>query len=203
MDEAKKDFLTQVLNVGLGQAGTALGEMTGTRIELTVPDIAICKITELDGRLSTFGQGDVYSVTLRFSGILSGDAILVLTGMGAKVLTYRLCDDELDTDDIESEIEEVVTEVGNIINNHFIGAWAATFADQFKFDVPVFEHNPLSTILERYKNHDWKGPEEPQAVFAEAHMDIPDFFMVASIVIMFEQESLERLVGSVSESSSR
>ena len=40
MDEAKKDFLTEVLNVGLGRAGSALGEMTGARIDLSVPDIA-------------------------------------------------------------------------------------------------------------------------------------------------------------------
>ncbi len=202
MDEAQQDFLKEVLNIGLGRAGKALGAMTGSRIDLTVPSLSVCALGELDEHLGVFGDDDVFTVALSFSGILSGDVLLVMSSFSARVLTFRLCGDEMDAAKLESEVEEVVTEVGNIIANHFVGSWSNLFADQFKFGVPAYEVNTLAEVMNRYKKRPHVSKNEPRAIFAQAQMDVPDFTIAVSLITLFQQDSLERLIGSTAERTS-
>lgn len=198
MDDNQKDFLKEILNIGLGRAGNVLGQMTGSRIELAVPDVAVCESTHLTGQLAVYGTDDVYTVTQSFSGILSGDVILILTGFSGKFLTYRLCGEELNSDRLEEEIQATVTEVGNIITNHFIGSWSNMFVDQFQFGVPSFEKGSLPDLLNKYAHMPARQGSKSRAVVAQAHMDVPDFTLAASVAIMFTPDSLEHLIGSMS-----
>lgn len=200
MDEAQNDFLKEVLNIGLGRASAALGEMTGSRIDMAVPTVTVCDPDKLSSHISIAGNDDVFTVTQSFSGILSGDVVLVMTGFSGRVLTNRLCADMASSSDLDCNVEEVVTEVGNIIINSFIGSWAPMFADQFEFGVPSFQLSPLSSVMNRYGASAPFARKDVKAVYAQAHMDVPDFTIAASLIVMFRQDSLERLVGSVSSS---
>lgn len=199
MDDNQKDFLKEILNIGLGRAGNVLGQMTGARIELAVPDVAVCDSSNMTGQLAVYGNDDVYTVTQSFNGILSGDVVLILTGFSGKFLTYRLCGEELNSDRLDDEIQATVTEVGNIITNHFIGSWSNMFVDQFQFGVPSFQKGPLPNLLGKYARRTSEDGAKSRAVVAQAHMDVPDFTLAASIAIMFTPKSLEHLLGNMSE----
>lgn len=195
MDDAQHDFLSEILNIGLGNAGSALSEMSGARVTMDVPKLTLCPAHELPQYLKVFGEDEVLTVTQSFSGILSGSVVLVLSTFSGGILTYRLFDGLIDKAKMEEQVEPAVTELGNVIINHFVGSWSKIFSDQFHFDVPKFERDKLHPILEdRMKN----TGQDVQAIFAETHMDIPDFFVVASLVTLFDRQSLERLVGSMS-----
>lgn len=194
MDDAQHDFLSEILNIGLGKAGAALSEMSGARVTMEVPKMTVCPAEELPQHLAVFGDDEVLTVTQSFSGTLSGRVVLILSTFSGGILTYRLFDGLIDKSRMDEQLEPAVTEIGNIIINHFVGSWSKIFSDQFHFAVPQYERDRVQPVLE---NRMKDSGQELYAIFAEAHMDIPDFFVVASLVTLFDKPSLEQLVGSV------
>lgn len=191
MDASKKDFLTEIINIGLGRAGTVLGEISGEHVSLTVPDLVTCRVNELPYHLSIFGQGEILTVSLGFSGIISGDAMLVLSPFSGRILSHQLFSELLDGEMSEEDLGNAVTELGNIVVNYFVGSWSKIFCDRFEFGVPVYQRRSLEEVVAE------KAGKDLHAVCAEAHVDIPECFVVASLVTLFDQSSLERLVGSL------
>jgi chemotaxis protein CheC len=194
MDASQKDFLTEILNVGLGRAGNALSQMCHAHVSLAVPNLSLCDPAELPSRLDIFGQDEVLSVSQQFSGILSGDVILLLSTFSGQVITYRLFQGTREKDSLGSEIEPAVTELGNIVINHFIGSWSKMLCDRFRFGVPVYRRDTLANILPQAAEA--RRGDEWCAIYAETHMDIPDFFVMASLITLFDQTALQRLMGS-------
>ena len=193
MDAYKKDFLTEVINIGLGRAGTVLGEISGSQVSLTVPDLVTCPVADLPAHLSSFGKGEILTVSLGFSGIISGDAMLVLSPFSGKILTHQLFSEMLEGELSDEDLGMAVTELGNIVVNYFVGSWSEIFCDRFEFGVPAYQRRSLDEVVAE------KAGKNLQAVCAEAHLEVPECFVVASLITLFDQSSLERLVGSIAE----
>ena len=43
----QEDALTEVINIGFGRAAASLSKLTGQRVQLEVPQIAMCPLDEL------------------------------------------------------------------------------------------------------------------------------------------------------------
>jgi chemotaxis protein CheC len=203
VDESQKDFLTEVLNIGLGRAGAVLGEIARAKVSLTVPGVMVCPVNELSERLDVFGRGEVLTVSQPFRGILSGDAILVLSPFSGRMLASSLFREMLKEDGLGSDLGPAVGELGNIVINHFVGAWAELFHDRFQFDVPRFESGSLVEIVQARCGAPKGDPSGLYAVCAEAHVDIPEFFVMASIVTLFDRVALEQLMGSLTPTAAK
>ncbi|MBU0982906.1 MAG: hypothetical protein KKA42_03485 [candidate division Zixibacteria bacterium] len=198
MDEHQKGFLTEVLNTGAQRAGAVLGELVQRHVNLSVPDVDICPVADLPGHLSLFQNDQVTSVTMGFSGVLSGDAVLLLSGFSGILLTQRLMGGATDLAEVQEEKQEAISEVGNIVVNNFVGAWAEVFHDRFTFGLPQFEECGLNELLDARISGD--GKQRTHAIWANAHFDVSEFFIVGTLLTLFDQASVERLVGAVSSS---
>ena len=87
----QKDALTELITIGYGRAAGALSELTGYRVSLEVPQVAIREIAEIAPSLESVVHGEVASVSQVFSGPISGNALLLLDQDAAIVLS-RLFD---------------------------------------------------------------------------------------------------------------
>ena len=72
LNDSQRDTLTELINIGYGRAASALSELTGFRIALDVPKVAIHAIEETTELLREVIQGEVASVNQVFSGPISG-----------------------------------------------------------------------------------------------------------------------------------
>jgi chemotaxis protein CheC len=68
LTESQRDALTELINIGYGRAAGALSELTGYRISLDVPSVAIHAVEETTLLLREIITGDVASVNQVFSG---------------------------------------------------------------------------------------------------------------------------------------
>ncbi len=75
----QNDALTEVINIGFSRAGASLSELTGHRVLLDPPQVAIYPITDLGKALGTIIKGDIATVHQIFGGPVAGDAMLILT----------------------------------------------------------------------------------------------------------------------------
>src|SRR5262245_41899836 len=93
LTERQRDILTELINIGFARAGASFSELTGHRVILDVPQVAIHPINELSKTLSGFIRGEVATVHQIFAGPVAGDALLLLDYEGAVALKYLLTDE--------------------------------------------------------------------------------------------------------------
>jgi len=136
LTENQKDALTELINIGYARAAGALSQLTGHRITLEVPRIAIHRINAMTGLLQEVIQGEVVSVNQVFSGPVAGNALLLLDDDAALLLTRLLTANEKSSGPMDSAAREVITEVGNIVLNACLGVFGNLLRVQVTFSVP-------------------------------------------------------------------
>ena len=148
LNYAQKDALTELINIGYGRAAGALSELTGYRITLEVPRVAMHTIDEIGLHLARMVEGEVASVTQVFSGPLAGNALLLLDEKAAIMLSELLTDDVSPTHAFDSGAREIITEVGNILLNALLGVFGNLLQVQVSFAVPRLRVESIDSVLQ-------------------------------------------------------
>ena len=117
LTERQSDALSELINIAFARTGAALSELTGHRVLLDPPEVAVYRTEELRGALAKFVPGDVASIHQVFAGPVAGDALLLLNYAGAVQLTDLLTDEHKSSNFLDESAREVLTEVGNILLN--------------------------------------------------------------------------------------
>jgi chemotaxis protein CheC len=86
---SQKDALTELINIGYARAAGALSDLTGHRISLQVPNVAIHLIKEVTPLLQQIVSGEVVSINQIFGGPIAGNAILLLDKPAALLLNRK------------------------------------------------------------------------------------------------------------------
>jgi chemotaxis protein CheC len=136
LTDNQKDALTELINIGYARAAGALSQLTGHRITLEVPKIAVHHIGDMTGLLQGVVQGEVASINQVFTGPISGNALLLLDDDAALLLTRLLTGEEKTSGELDSAAREVITEVGNIVLNACLGVFGNLLKVQVSFSVP-------------------------------------------------------------------
>ena len=92
--ERQNDALTELINIAFSRTAASLSELTGQRVLLDVPKVAIHPILDLTDKLSIFLPAEIATVHQAFTGPLAGDALLLLNYEGAVMLTDLLTDEQ-------------------------------------------------------------------------------------------------------------
>jgi chemotaxis protein CheC len=143
---SQKDALTELINIGYARAAAALSDLTGHRISLEVPEVAIHTITEISNKLQQLIQGEVASVNQVFTGPIAGNGILLLDREAALLLN-RLLTDRPTVSGFDGAAREVITEVGNIVLNACLGAFGNLLKIQVSFTVPSLQIESVQNVL--------------------------------------------------------
>ncbi|PWU18353.1 MAG: chemotaxis protein CheC [Verrucomicrobia bacterium] len=143
----QQDALTELINIGYARAAAALSDLTGHRISLEVPEVAIHGIGEIKTRLLQVIQDEVASVNQIFSGPINGNAVLLLDREAALLLNSLLTDREQRQEKLDGAAREVITEVGNILLNACLGAFGNLLKVQVTFTVPYLQVDKVDKVL--------------------------------------------------------
>src|SRR6476646_421832 len=144
---SQQDALTELINIGYARAAAALSDLTGHRISLEVPEVAIHVISEIKTRLLRVIKDEVASVNQVFSGPINGNAILLLDREAALLLNSLLTDRDQAQGKLDGAAREVITEVGNILLNACLGAFGNLLKVQVTFTVPYLQVDNVDKVL--------------------------------------------------------
>jgi chemotaxis protein CheC len=146
LSPSQTDAVTELINIGYARAAGALSELTGHRIILEVPQVAIHPIEEVGGILGRYLSGEVASVHQMFSGPVGGNALLLLDEEAATMLNRLITNDD-SSDLADPSAKEVLIEVGNIVLNACLGVFGNLLQVQVTFAVPRLHIEFLDRIL--------------------------------------------------------
>ncbi|GAB4271222.1 MAG: chemotaxis protein CheC [Deferrisomatales bacterium] len=147
LTEGQKDVLTEVVNLGMGRAASSLSRLTGERVLLEVPRIAILTLDRLDEELAPVLRQEVCSVLQGFHGDITGDAILFLPVDSAANLVGLLVGRSLPLERITELEQAALMEVGNIVINACLGSLSNLLETRFSFLVPQVAVRNFRAIL--------------------------------------------------------
>jgi chemotaxis protein CheC len=192
----QKDSLSELINIGFGRAAAALSKLTGQRVQLEVPQVAICPIDELSRQLRPMVSGEIASVHQIFSGPVVGDALLVIDQHSAAILKELLTNEPALPLEIDASAREVLTEIGNILLNACLGTFGNLLHVQVSFSVP---HLTLET-LEGVVSSIAVGREGLRyALIVHAAFRLKNSSLTGYLVIVLSVASIERLIGALEQ----
>jgi chemotaxis protein CheC len=113
------DALREVANIGAGHAATALSQMTGQRIMISVPTVNVAPLDEVPNQIAE-KEEPVAAVLMRMMGDLTGLTLLVFpkaTALQVAGLMMRKKPTELGV--IE---QSAIKEAGNILSSAYMNA---------------------------------------------------------------------------------
>ena len=147
LTESQRDALVELLNIGFGRAGAALSKLTGQRILLEVPQVAVHPVAQLDASLGRVTATKVASVHQVFAGPVGGDALLILDPVAASTLKELLTDEPALPLELDASSREVLTEVGNVILSSCLSAFGDMLQVTVSFSVPRIHVESLEGLL--------------------------------------------------------
>ena len=192
----QEDALTEVINIGFGRAAASLSKLTGQRVQLEVPHIAMCPIDELSDRLRPMIENEVASVHQIFSGAVAGDALLVIDQQSAAILKELLTNEPALPLDIDASAREVLTEIGNILLNACLGTFGNLLHVQVSFSVP---HLTLESLEGVVGSITVNREGLRYALIVHAGFRLKNSSLTGYLVIVLSVASIERLIRAVEQ----
>lgn len=191
LNPVQHDALVELLNIGFGKAGASLSRLTGQRVILEVPHVAVHPLDHLNSALSEIMTGEVASVHQVFTGPVAGDALLMLDPVGAAILKELLTDEPALPLDLDASAREVLTEVGNVLLNACIGTFGNLLQVPVGFSVPDIDIARLHDIVERFSS---EGDAFRYALVVTSAFRLRDSEVTGYVVIVLTVQSLTRLL---------
>ena len=201
LNQTQKDALTELINIGYGRAAGALSELTGYRISLEVPKVAIHHVEEITPVLESLLTQPVASVNQAFSGPIMGNALLLLDKSSALVLSRLLSETGRESDELDSNAREIITEVGNILLNACLGVFGNLLQIQVNFAVPRFQVESIPRILDVVAQQSLEKLRYGLMVHTRFHVKAEN--VTGYMVIVLGIASLERLILELDKWESR
>lgn len=119
LTDVQLDVLREVINVGAGNAATALSQLVERRVDMGIPNIRIMSFTEM---VSTIGQDEdlIVAVELKVFGDAPGNILYTMHNEKA----YKFADTLLESysDKSDEVYMSLFHETGNILGNAFLNA---------------------------------------------------------------------------------
>lgn len=194
LTERQSDALAELINIAFARTGAALSELTGHRVLLNPPEVAVYRTAELREALARFVPGDIASIHQVFAGPVAGDALLILNQAGAVQLTDLLTDEDQPSVFLDESAREVLTEVGNILLNACLGMFGNLLNVHVTFSVPRLHLETLEDLIDSTTSD---KTEMHYALVVYTAFQIRDSSVKGFLVIVLSVGSLDRLIQEV------
>ena len=147
LDALALDALTEIFNMGVGQAAHALSQIAGDAVLLTVPRVSVLSRGEVTEQMGGAGMASVSAVRQRFSGAINAEAVLMFPAERGLELVQMMVGGELPLEQLAEMEQEALSEVGNILLNSVMASVADALQIELDGALPSVELSQVQTVL--------------------------------------------------------
>lgn len=181
----QRDFVKELSNIGMGLGASKISEIANTKITLDVSFLNLLRFSELKKSLNL--ETEINYSFMNFKGEIEGKAYLVFNSSGMESLTNRIMEiAEVD----EVSVEEMSSEVGNIVLNSFLGTFSNSLNLSFKYSTPESYTSDSNDWIKSIQDDNWVFPE---SLVISTNFNILDIHAVGNLVLIMNAESITRL----------
>ncbi|MCP1661401.1 MAG: chemotaxis protein CheC [Methanocalculus sp. MSAO_Arc1] len=192
------DAIRELVNIGVGKAAGILSELTGSTIELRIPEVSIYSEEEFRDVSRSLGEGRYSAISLGFEGGFSGMTYSIFPGESAHILIHAVTGDALDHDSADTDVNSISTEtlkeVGNILINGVMGSITNVLGSNLVYTLPAYAEADIPSLIQNVQK------EHREAILlAETRMFIRSLDIEGKILIIMGTLSFETLISRVRE----
>jgi chemotaxis protein CheC len=193
LSELEFDALTEVFNLGVGQAAHALSQIAGESVNLSVPRVESITRQLLANQMEAQGCQRLCAVRQGFTGVMATNAVLMFPVDQSLLLVQMMVGGDVPLEQIGEMEKDALAEVGNILLNGIVGSMADMLHMQFEGSLPEVEQGTASEVL-------GAGEERNESVLnLEVDFDIASREIRGFIAFMLDVQSVNYLKQRLSE----
>ncbi len=147
LTDLELDALTEVFNMGVGQAADALSQLAGEPVELSIPLVQLLPKQEVVRQLANDDDRRVSAVRQSFQGDIVTDAILMFPAEQSLQLVQIMVGGTVPLEDLGEMEQEALSEIGNILLNAVVASVADNLDIALDGSLPEVELGILSDVL--------------------------------------------------------
>jgi chemotaxis protein CheC len=148
LDDLELDALVELVNLGVSHAATALRDMIGEPVQLSVPNLSLVSRDEAVSILETREPRRLIAVHQQFDGDISGRALLIFPEENSLELVRAVVGGDLTLQEIVELEQEALAETGNIILNSCLGTIANQLERHLKTSLPQIIRGGGSDLMQ-------------------------------------------------------
>jgi len=146
LTEIEVDILAESMNIGVGQAASTLSMLTSRKIEIQMHRVKMVYAAGLQELLGGCSPGWHSCILQRFRGPFSGEGICVFSVDPIGWVELIMAGQELPVD-VESR-NDILLEMGNILNSNLIGSVMNILGLCVEFDLPRYFRNNNCSVFD-------------------------------------------------------
>ena len=195
-DDMTLDIIREVVNIGIGDAASALSVLINSRVSIKVPDIHILNTPEA----SAFIQQEIGSLGIYiaqdFQGVFRGKALLFYSKKSCSALLNAITGDISIASAMTETAMATLQEIGNIIMVSCITTISNMLEDTVEFQVP----DVTLEISENYFKNLVKGHESlDKTIIVRNQMVIQDKEIEGYFIILLSYDDFLLLIEKMAE----
>lgn len=147
LDSLALDALTEIFNLGVGQAADAMSQIAGEAVILTVPRVSVVSRSDVTGCVGIGGDAPVSAVRQRYAGAINSEAVLMFPADQGLQLVQMMVGGEIPLDQLAEMEQEALSEVGNILLNSVMASVADALQIELDGALPSVELSQVQDVL--------------------------------------------------------
>jgi chemotaxis protein CheC len=140
LEELELDALTELVNLGVGNAALSLGEMAREEVILSVPKVSVVTREQAITNLHERDTKRLVAVQQDFDGDISGRAFLIFPEAQSMELVRAVVGGDLSLEDIMELEQEALAETGNVLLNGCLSTFANNLDRSLRISLPEVIH---------------------------------------------------------------
>ena len=147
MDNFEFDVLTEIGNIGAGNATTALSQLINAKIDMYVPKVQMLSFSEL-AEIIGGAETLVAGILLSLTGDITGSMLFILESRDARRMVHQLMGYVKDGEELFSDLEvSALQEIGNIISGAYLSAISTLTKLTISVSIPSLAFDMAGAIL--------------------------------------------------------
>ncbi|MCG6117689.1 MAG: chemotaxis protein CheX [Aquimonas sp.] len=142
------DALGELFNISVGRAASALSDLTGEAVSMSVPLVHLLSPPKLVELIDPDRSRRLTSVSQVFSGSFSGRALLMFPGDASLEVVRMMLGTQVPLEQLTEMEQDAMCEIGNIILNTCFSTIADMLGERFDCGLPRFEIAATEELLE-------------------------------------------------------
>ncbi len=152
LNEDQLDAVKETGNIGCSHAATAVSNMIGRTVDISVPNLRIEKLDKIDNAFSNiFSESKkIVGVYIELTDEFRGSILMLFTMKSALSLSDSLIGQEPGTStELDEMSRSAITEVGNIVVSAYTNALGALMDSTVMLSPPTYTEDLPKTVLEK------------------------------------------------------
>lgn len=142
------DALGELFNISVGRAASALSDLTGEAVSMSVPLVHLLSPPKLVELLDPDRSRRLTSVSQVFAGSFSGRALLMFPGDASLEVVRMMLGTQVPLEQLTEMEQDAMCEIGNIILNTCFSTIADMLGERFDCELPQFELASTEELLD-------------------------------------------------------